>query len=124
MPGTPVYCFDPGNARALDILTWRLLKLAGLGVDITAELERLDELVQKSFTVNPNDGAQNARAIDELLLAIVGVAVGIAERNELLFPSIHGHLKNLATDFVTDNDEARRIPHRALRKTKAGCHRG
>src|SRR5256884_2732351 len=77
-----------------------------------------------SSDLNPNDGAQNAGAIDESLLAIVGVAVGIAERNELLFRSIHVYVKNLVTDFVADNHEAGRIPHRAFGKTKAGRHGG
>jgi adenylate cyclase len=50
---------DPGNTRALSLLTYQLARLIVLGADMTDELERLDELTQKALAVDPNDG--NAR---------------------------------------------------------------
>ena len=61
---------DPGNTRALSLLTYRLVRLIVLGVDMTDELKRLDELTQKAIAVDPNDG--NARWAAGMLAFIHG----------------------------------------------------
>jgi adenylate cyclase len=54
---------DPGNTRALSLLGFRLKRSITLGADVTVEVKRLDELVQKALEVNPNDwNARNAEA--------------------------------------------------------------
>jgi TolB-like protein len=50
---------DPGNTLALRLLVGRLGLSKFRGVDITAEAERLDDLVGKALAVDPNDA--NAR---------------------------------------------------------------
>src|SRR5262249_39223931 len=50
-----------------------------------------------SFGINSNNRPQNTGAINESLLTVVGVAVGVAERNQLLFSSIHVHAKNFVS---------------------------
>ena len=51
---------DPGNTRALDLLSQRLWRLYAFGVDVTSELEQLDGLVSKALTVNPKDTSAHA----------------------------------------------------------------
>ena len=50
---------DPGNTLALSLLALRLVRSITLGADMTAEVERLDDLVRKALAVDPNDA--NAR---------------------------------------------------------------
>ena len=50
---------DPGNTLALSLLARRLVRSITLGADMTAEVERLDDLVRKALAVDPNDA--NAR---------------------------------------------------------------
>ena len=60
---------DPGNTLALRILAGRWARSRALGVDVTAEVERLDDLVEKALAVDPNDG--NARFAKGVLLAFI-----------------------------------------------------
>jgi adenylate cyclase len=60
---------DPGNTLALSLLAKRLVRSIIHGVDMKAEVERLDDLVQKALAVDPNDG--NARYANGWLLAFV-----------------------------------------------------
>jgi adenylate cyclase len=62
---------DPGNTLALSLLARRLTRSITLGADMTAEVERLDDVVQKALAVDPNDG--NARFAKGLLLAFVHI---------------------------------------------------
>jgi adenylate cyclase len=56
---------DPGNTLALRLLAGRLGQSFIRGADMTAETERLDDLVGKALAVDPNDG--NARYAKGLL---------------------------------------------------------
>ena len=59
---------DPGNTLALSILAFRWVRSRVLGVDVTAEVERLDDLVGKALAVDPDDG--NARFAKGVLLVV------------------------------------------------------
>jgi adenylate cyclase len=48
---------DHGNTLAIVLLTRRLAAAIVRGVDMTAETERLDDLVGKALAVDPNDGS-------------------------------------------------------------------
>jgi adenylate cyclase len=61
---------DHGNTRALSLLTYRLARSIVLGVDMTDELKRFDELTRKALAVDPNDG--NARWAAGMLAFIHG----------------------------------------------------
>ncbi len=60
---------DPGNTLALYLLVRRLGASFIRGADVTAEIERLDDLVKKALAVDPNDG--NARFAKGLLAMVV-----------------------------------------------------
>jgi adenylate cyclase len=62
---------DPGNTLALSLLAHRLVRSIIHGADMTAETERLDDLVRKALAVDPNDG--NARYANGWLLAFVHI---------------------------------------------------
>jgi len=59
---------DPGNTLALYLLVRRLGASFIRGADVTAEIERLDDLVKKALAVDPNDG--NARFAKGVLLVV------------------------------------------------------
>ncbi len=62
---------DPGNTLALSLLARRLTRSITLGADMTAEVERLDDLVEKALAVDPNDA--KARFAKGQLLAFVHI---------------------------------------------------
>jgi hypothetical protein len=69
-----------------------------------------------------DDGAQHTGAVDQPMLAVEGVAVGVTERNHFFFPAIGIEPVNLVDSFVAYVEEPRWIPHRTLGKTKARAH--
>ena len=60
---------DPGNTLALSLLARRLANSIIHGADMTAEAERLDDLVRKALAVDPNDA--NARFAKGMLALTV-----------------------------------------------------
>ncbi len=56
------------------------------------------------------------------MLAVEGIAVGIAERNHFLLLAIETEPVNLVDGFVAHVEKARLIPHRALGKTEARAY--
>jgi len=99
---------DPGNTRALSLLTRRLFRLMiSFGVDRAAELKRIDELVQKALEANPNDG--DARDAQARLARIGGrydESTAAAERAIALNPSSVLNYLGLGNDYwITGQEE-------------------
>jgi class 3 adenylate cyclase/TolB-like protein len=91
---------DPGNTRALALLAFRAILLLSGGVDITADLKRLDELVAKALALNPNDAdARYARARVANLKRRWEEAIPDLERAIALNPSNVDALASLGTDY-------------------------
>jgi hypothetical protein len=67
-----------------------------------------------------NDGAQDARGVDQTELTVVGVAVGIAECEQLFFVAVGVDAKNFVDLFVANIDETGFVPDRTFGETKAG----
>ena len=59
-------------------------------------------------------GTQNARAVDQTVLAVVGVAVRIAQRDHILFAPVEEDAIDLVLTFVADVKEPGLIPYRAF----------
>src|SRR5271169_2081755 len=69
-----------------------------------------------------DDGTQHTRTVNQTMLAVEGVAVGIAECNYFFFFAIGMQTKNLVNGFVAHIEEPGFVPDRALRKSKARTH--
>src|SRR5205823_7336636 len=86
---------------------------------IIRAVEFLSFIVVSQYSVFPvrsqgDDGAQNAGAVNQSMLLVVSVAIRIAQRNQLLLATIQEDPINLVLNFVTDIDEAGRVPDRTL----------
>ena len=62
--------------------------------------------------------AQNAGAINQTVLPVEGVAIGIAQRDQLLFMSVQKDTINLVLNLVAYVEEAGLVPHRTFGETK------
>ena len=101
---------DPGNTRALALLSARLWWLKILGVDIGAEIQRLEELVPKALAVNPNDG--DARYARGRLAEVHGQydeAIVDFERVIALSPSNIGANGPLASSYILSGQPEKAI---------------
>ncbi len=99
---------DPGNTRALSLLTRRLFRLMiSFGVDRAAELKRVDELVQKALEANPNDGdARDAQARLARIRGRYDESTAAAERAIALNPSSVLNYLGLGNDYwITGQEE-------------------
>jgi len=65
-----------------------------------------------------NDGAKDAGAVNEAMIAVVGVAVGIAERNDFLLLAVERNVENFVGNFIADVKEPRFVIYRAFGKPK------
>lgn len=59
------------------------------------------------------------------MLAVVGISIGIAKRNNFLLASV-GNIdaKYLVDFFIANVEKSRRVPYRPLCKSKSGCYGG
>src|ERR1700691_6004915 len=69
-----------------------------------------------------DDRAQYAGAVDQPMLSVEGIAVGITERNHFVFLSIGMEPVNLVDSFVAYIEKSRLVPHRAFCKPEARRH--
>ena len=65
-----------------------------------------------------NDGAQYAGTINQSMLLVVSIAIGIAERNQFFFVAVQKDAVNFVLNLVAYVDEAGLIPHRPFGETK------
>src|SRR5262249_46316121 len=68
-----------------------------------------------------NDGSQYTRAVNQAMLAVECVSVGVAECDDFFFLAVWIHSKNLFVGFIAHVEKSRRIPHRPFGKTEIAC---
>jgi hypothetical protein len=83
-------------------------------------LEAIRENCVLAVRSDGDDCAENASAVNEPALAVIGVTVGIAERNELLFAAVRIHLENLVLLFIADVQKAPFVPDRPFCESESG----
>ena len=72
-----------------------------------------------SVRIHGDDGAQDAGAIDQPVLLVVGVAVRIAQADDVFVMAVGKQLENLVGDFVADVEEAALIPDGSFGESEA-----
>src|SRR5271166_5008500 len=126
------------GVQAVNALKWDLLLLSGHQIhswigEIKHTIRTNDHIVwtiqllavvvicqDVVFSVGSHfdDRSQHAGAVDQPMLPVKSVAVGIAERNHLFFLAIGMKPENLVDGFVAHIEESSLVPHRAFGKAE------